>query len=54
MFTIENSWMKSLCLCLLYSQYVKDNVGPLAREFVQNMCTCSQTYCSGHGRCMPR
>ena len=35
-------------------QYVKDHVGPLAQNFTEQMCKCSQTYCNGHGRCMPR
>ncbi|CAI8015829.1 Hyaluronidase-3, partial [Geodia barretti] len=36
-----------------FLDYVRDHMGPLARNFTEQMCKCSQTYCHGHGRCMP-
>ena len=41
-------------MCYPLLQYVKDHVGPLAQNFTEQMCQCSQTHCHGHGRCMPR
>ena len=29
-------------------------MGTLANDFTEEMCQCSQSYCSRHGRCMSK
>ena len=40
--------------CTLEIFQYTNKVVRLADGFIEEMCQCSQKYCSGHGRCMPR